>query len=425
MKKIEKTISQFNKEGTLGIISSYPAKSGEVASDNAIERYTHLLTKNLPKNQKVVVFAEKRNLKNPYKVTKNVLVVPSYEVNSPLFFANLISQISRFGFIKNFLIQFEFSIFGGKIVIPQFLLLLLVLKLLGKSVKIMFHQVVNDINTLSGHLAISKNGFKASLFNSFLGLFYSISGSLADRIFVHDELLKARVEDFVDSNKVVIIPHGINIEKNITKKFTKASKKHFGLDSNTKLIGLFGYCSWYKGTDWLIENFAKFMKENPKAKLKLIVAGGQSPTLKGTFAYNKYHKRLMRVIKEANGDIIYTGFVPERDVKKVFAAVDLFIFPYRTKMSASGAFSLCLGFQKPYIVSRAFASNLTNSEKEGKSFPLSYGSFEKALKTALKQKKSGKMFSNDRSWTSVAQIYLKESLPAGELTPKLEYAQAS
>lgn len=414
----------FNNPDTLGIISSYPAHGGEVASGNAISRYTHLLTNNFPKTQKVVVFCEIGEFEKPYLEAPNILVVPTYRLDSPVFFKDVTKKILDFDAISNIMIQFEFSIFGGKIIIPQLLMLLLAFELMGKSTKIMFHQVITDINVLSGHLAIKRNGFKAKVLNILLEVFYRACGILSEKVFVHDRVLAGRLSKFVDSEKIKIIPHGMSVERKISNNFAKNSKKYFGVNNETKLVGLFGYCSWYKGTDWLIENFAKFARENPHLNVRLLVAGGESPTLRGTLAYQKYHNRLQEVIKEANGNIIYTGFVPESDVRKVFAAADLFVFPYRTKMSASGTFSLCIGFDKPYLVSEAFSENVDKNRVKGRTFFLNYRSFTNALKRNLSVNKAVLPQVEEKSWKAVAVMYLKESLPETSIDPKLSYAQA-
>jgi len=417
-------IRQFNNPDTLGIISSYPAHSREVARGNAISRYVYLLVNNLPRGQKVVIFCEIGKTKKTYLEAPNILVVPTYKPNSLTFLKDILQKVLGFDAIDNIMIQFEFSIFGGKIIIPQIALLLLALKFLGKSTKIAFHQVVADIGTLSGHLAIEKNGIKTKLLNFLLRIFYESCGVLSEKVFVHDQVLARRLSDFVDSGKIRIIPHAITEEKRIDKDFAAASKKYFGVRAGTKVVTIFGYCSWYKGTDWLIENFAKFAKKNPPRKIKLLVAGGESPTLKGTMAYQKYHAKLQRVIKEANGSIIYTGYIPEKDVRKVFAATDLFVFPYRTKMSASGAFSLCQGFGKPYLVSKAFSENIGKSESNGCVFSLNHQSFIGSLDKKLSAKSYQLSRIEGRNWRETSLLYLKENLPETSIEPKLNYAEA-
>jgi glycosyltransferase involved in cell wall biosynthesis len=414
----------FNTPDTLGVISSYPLKNGEIAHDNAISRYTYLLTNSFPKNQKVIVFCELRKSNKPFLEAPNILVVPTYKINSLTFFIDVLKKISEFDAIKNILIQFEFSIFGGKVVIPQMVALLSTLKLLGKSTNIMFHQVVADINVLSGHLALKKGGVKAETLNLLLKLFYIACGLLVNKVFVHDNVLAGRISEFVDKLRISVIPHAVSQEAKVSKSFIKNSRKYFDVKNGTHLIGLFGYCSWYKGTDWLIENFARFVRENANLKIRLLVAGGESPTLKGTLAYQKYHQKLQKVIGEANGNIIYTGYVPDKDVKKVFAATELFVFPYRTKMSASGAFSLCLGYKKPYLVSKAFSENISNAETKDKTFTMDYRSFADLLNKNIRV---GRAISPDfqgKSWKNVALMYLTECLSDNQLMPKLNYAQA-
>jgi len=415
---------EFNNSKTLAVISPFINK-GKNPCGFSIIRYTKLIINSFPKNQRVVIFCERGKLNTPYLETPNILVVPTYKFNSLKFFVNFVNNISNFGQIKNYLFQFEFSIFGGKIVIPQIASLLGFLKLIGKNTTFTFHQVVTDIETLSGHLAIKKGSIKAKLLNFMLKSFYSVVGILTSKVIVHDEVLAKRLSRFVEISKIRIIPHGVNQSKKLSSSFIKKSKEYFGVKKDTKLVGIFGYCSWYKGTDWLIKNFAKFARENPNKKVRLLVAGGEAPTLKGTFAYKKYHQKLKKVIKEANGNIIYTGYVPDGDVTKVFGAVDLFIFPYRTKMSASGAFALCAGFDKPYIVSSAFAQNLLEVESKDKMFNLNYKSFEKTLNKALINKNTTKFDIKNRSWKAVGDLYLKESLLESLSPSKLSYAQVA
>lgn len=406
------------------MISSYPLRDPEIARKNAISRYTYLIAKNFPRTQKVVIFCEIDGIKTPFLVYKNILVVPTYKVNSLNFFSDLTSQILKFDNVKNFLIQFEFSIFGGKVVIPQFLILLAFLKLVGKSTKVTFHQVVADLGSLSGHLAIKKNSIKTYFLSLLLRTFYKLAGFFIDKAFVHDGVLAAHLERFVNPSKITIIPHGMAERKRFNQKDSIRAKKYFGVEKNTKLVGIFGYCSWYKGTDWLIENFAKFAKDHKNQKIRLLVAGGESPTLKGTLAYKKYHAKLKKVIREANGNIVYTGYVPQSDVKKVFAACDLMVFPYRTKMSASGAFSLSVGFRKNFIASNYFSENIDLGKGAKNIFSLNYESFEKCLLRNLKHPFGSEFMGDATSWQETANMYLAESLRKTNSESKLEYAKA-
>lgn len=416
-------LNEFNDSETLAIISPY-SKGEHNFRGFSIGRYTRLITNSFPRNQNVVIFSSLGRSRKAYKIAKNILIVPSYKFNQFGFLKGLIEETSKFNEIKNFLIQFEFSIFGGKIVIPQFIALLIYLKMKGKSTKVILHQVVSNLGSLSGHLAIGKGSLKTQILNCLLKIFYKLVGILSDRIFVHDRIFVKRLVGLININKISIIPHGIQTGETLSKKETVLAKKYFGMKSDTKLIGIFGYCSWYKGTDWLIENFSKFAKNHPELKIKLLVAGGESPTLKGTSAYKKYHSKLREVIKNASGNIIYTGFVAESDVRKVFAACDLMVFPYRVRMSASGAFSLSAGYKKPFIASREFSKNLGLTVYSKNIFSLDYKSFEKSLLASLKSTEDFVDVGSETAlWQDTALKYLNESLQPGTIESKLSYAE--
>jgi len=412
---------QFNNPDTLGVISSYPSQNGEIARANAISRYSYLLTNSFSETQKVVVFCEKRSDKDvPYLLKENILVVPSYIHDSQLLDFDLTSQILKFGRIKDFLVQFEFSIYGGKRVIPAFLAVLLTLKVLGKNTSLVLHQVVRDLNELTGHLGMHQGTLKMEVFNMALAGFYLFTGWSANRIVVHDKLLKSRLSEFVDENKILVIPHAVGDiqKKNLNSRSKLIARRSFGLGKKDKVIGVYGYRSWYKGTDWIINTVRQLSLQYPGKRIKLLVAGGVSPTLKDTWSYKNFDRRIKRVIKNADGSVVVTGFIKEKDVWKVFAASDVMVFPYRTRMSASGAFSLTMAFEKPFLVSRPFAEGMNLSEKK-LIFDLNTFSFEQRFLEMTKNRKlSSKSIqicqniSKNSSWPSIATLYLNSALSA-------------
>jgi glycosyltransferase involved in cell wall biosynthesis len=138
--------------------------------------------------------------------------------------------------------------------------------------------------------------------------------------------------------------------------------------------------------------------------------------------------------------------VPENDVEKVFAASDVVIFPYRAKMSASGALSLAWRYGVPVLFSGSFAKNY--KEKDTKlalgeqgikindlSFRLNENDFENKLLRVLRNKQLSKSIKaaglslvESRSWERVANLYLdvimsKEPLFVYE-TEEVVYAKA-
>lgn len=408
-------LTKFNNSETLAIVSPYYSKNRGDFRGYSIARYTNLLVNSYPKNQKVVIFCEKREEnETPYQSQENILVVPTYKFNSTNFFGQILAQMSKFGNVKDILIQFEFSIFGGKKIIPSFLLSLLMLRILNKNISIVLHQVVTDLNELLGHLGLHRKPLSVTAFNMLLRAFYSIVGYLSNHVIVHDKMLLARLSNFVNKSKIKVIPHAVGDENVIetTPKLTNIARKDYNLKKEDKVIAVYGYRSWYKGTDWIVKTISELSNRYPKQNLKLLVAGGVSPTLKNTEAYKSFDKKLKSVIKIANGSVRVTGFIPEKDVWKVFAASDLIVFPYRTRMSASGAFNLALTYKKPFLVSSAFSDGI-NLKLKDVIFDLNTFSFEGKLFNILKDRKLRarlELFSNaqvtNKSWVEVAQSYL-------------------
>ncbi len=408
-------LAKFNNPETLAIISPYYSKNRGDFRGYSIARYTNLLVNSLPKNQNVVVFCEKRQEnETPYQSQENVLVVPTYKFNSANFFSQILSKLRKFNNVKDVLIQFEFSIFGGKKVIPSFLLLLLSLRFLNKNISLVLHQVVTDLNELSGHLGLSRKSSSVTLFNMLLTGFYWAAGYLSDKVIVHDRMLLTRLSNFVNKSKIKVIPHAvgdINVIK-INSKLESVARKSFGLVKRDKVITIYGYRSWYKGTDWMIKTMRELALRYPKQNLKLLVAGGVSPTLKHTTAYKAFDKKLKNIIKTANGSVRVTNFIPEKSVWKVFAASDVVVFPYRTRMSASGAFNLALTYKKPFLVSQAFSEGVNLRMKE-LIFDLNTFSFEGKLFGLLGNSKLKSRIASvsetlvaGKSWDEIAPLYM-------------------
>lgn len=417
-------LKKYNTADTLAVISSYPEKDGEVAVENAIARYTKLLLQNYPSYRKIVVFCEKRNDTDLVReVDYRILVVPTYTVGSLKFAPQVVAKVKDFDRVIDYLIQFEFSIFGGKESILGILSILSALSSMKKETSIMLHQVVTDISTLSGHLGLSKNAIKTKMFNNLLKIFYISVGLLSKWVFVHDSVLKNRLSTYVKEDKIAVIAHGMQVEKTVSSREKAMARKKWGINEKDYVVLAFGYQSWYKGTDWIVENVGKLSKKYPERNIKLLLAGDKSPTLKNTDAYKKFSKNLKKVIGKYKNVIIETGFVAEEKVKEVFAVSDVVIFPYRTRMSASGAFSVACSYGVPYLVSKPFSSvfnepdlrkilNVYEIQPRNSVFDMNGTGFEKALmhyinnpKAILPIKKVEKELVEAREWSNVALMY--------------------
>ena len=133
---------------------------------------------------------------------------------------------------------------------------------------------------------------------------------------------------------------------------------------------------------------------------------------------------MTKKIQQNNKDIIHTGFVPEDEVAKIFSIADLVVFPYRARMSSSGALALTLQYHKSFICSKKFSENLQtdNLKQIAKDLDLSLDnlvfnlnsrSFTNCLINHLEQrafnKKTvsfAKKVAQERNWQRVAEKYL-------------------
>jgi glycosyltransferase involved in cell wall biosynthesis len=257
-------------------------------------------------------------------------------------------------------------------------------------------------------------------------------GAVSTRLLVHDNFLAQRLGYFVDAEKIQVIAHGTSGAKRLTKKTRQNARRELGIADDETAVLVFGYRSWYKGTDWIVKNLAEVIQENPKAKIKFILAGGDSPTLRDTTAYKAFTRRLSGLLESHQKRVITLGFVPEKNVKDLFASCDIVVFPYRARMSASGALSLAFGYGKPVLVSKPFSENFVERdienvfkynkvEPERLSFRLSKAEFENKLFSLLANKrllvslaKAGFEIADKRSWKNIAALYLAVcTSPAG------------
>jgi glycosyltransferase involved in cell wall biosynthesis len=390
---MKKLIKQFNKRDTLIVISSYPQKNSEPAKQNAVACYAQNLLRAY-KNRKIIVLSEKNADSKVYS-ERNILVIPTWTPASPLLYIELLVNILKFAKPTNILIQFEFNMLGSFVHSAFLPIFIAFLKLFGKSVTVMQHQVVDSLSDLAGHLNIKKNSLKNTVLTSGLHCFYFLTGIFSDHIIVHEDILKQRLSKWVQNKKINVISHGLYLEK---AKNKSNAKEKLGFAKDEFVVLLFGYITWYKGTDWAINKIAKIAKQNPDFKLKLIVAGGESATLKSKSHYRKFVRKVKNMGEKNKDIVLLTGFVPDEKVSLYFSASDIVLLPYRAMMSASGPLSFALRFSKSFILSKVLSDAFDNPDAQevlsvmdvsakDLTFGLNDNSFENLLNRLISDKK--------------------------------------
>ena len=131
------------------------------------------------------------------------------------------------------------------------------------------------------------------------------------------------------SNKgVLFIPHG------------SLGNGCVSIDPKEKVVLIFGHMGPSKGLPIMLSAFEKITKE--RSDVQLVVAGADHPNFPGY---------LEGFIKRAPSKVVFTGYVPEEDLCRVFGMADVVVMPYLIALGTSGVFHLACGFGKPVVVS--------------------------------------------------------------------------
>ncbi len=358
---------KYNQPNSLLVISSYPPKGttyGDQVGGVASFTKNNLLP--LAQKQKIIVLAEILNRRELYE-EGNILVCRCWRRNFPGIYLDLLKGIFSFSKIIQIKVQFEFSLYGDFLITAFLPLFLLFLKILQKESIIVIHQVLLNLRSLSGHLGWFQDNFKESFFSFFLRWYYRFLALTTEKIVVLEPIFKKRLERVgINANKVFVIKHGVDRSISFVNKSTARSK--LGIDKNNLVILSFGFLTWYKGSDLLVEAFNRLNKKFPDKKTSLILAGGESITQKQKQHYRQYIKSLYKSA-DKNPKITITGFVPEQSLKLYFGAADLVVLPYRTFMSSSGVLSLTLSFNKPFILSETLKGWFDDLEEDAQKLP--------------------------------------------------------
>lgn len=346
------------------VITSYPSR-GQIhaAKTVGIASYTKNTLLSLTKAFKhhnepysVTVLAEQLPGEESTYQEDEITVKRIWKRNSFTSFPTLLQEILQHP-AKRIVIAFELSMFGNQMYLLPFPLFLLILKLLGKDVTIILHQVITDFNEMSGHINLKEQSLTVRILNFCVNAFYAIALLLSNRIIVFEQVLKERLSRFGNAHKVLVISHGV---ESFPHAITPAqAKSKLNIPERTYVVLSFGYLAWYKGTDLLID-LIKALPQDTRQKLKVIIAGGPNPNHVTKPFYQAYIADLQKRCTEEG--ILLTGFVEEKDILLYYQAADMILFPYRTCMSASGPLSMAFSFHKPFLVSEALAALFENPD---------------------------------------------------------------
>lgn len=343
-------LNKFNRPDSILVVTSYPSRGNGVSDRTAVAWHSKRILRELAKQgSHIIVLAEKTGNAAFDDVIsrdgKNIIVLRTWQKGSITSMAQIAKAALKFDQVHQVLFQFEFNVFGGIAPVAAVPALLTFLRLIGKTITFELHQVITDISRISNHINI-KNVYALKGFNIALHLFYKAIGALSKQIVVLETQLKQQLGAYIDAAKINVVPLAVASTKTLTKA---NARKVLGISKKDFVIVSFGFVNWYKGSDWITKTISRTKSRG----IKLLLAGGESSTLKNKAYYQKFYKDTARVAKKSN-KVIHTDFIPEKYINRYFAASDVVVFPYRVFMSSSGPLTHALMHQKPVL----FSTNL-------------------------------------------------------------------
>lgn len=383
-----KLLQDFNKSDTIIAITSYPDPDQGIKELNAVAWHSERILKEFSTSKRIFVLAEQINAETTYQPEENIVVHRVWKRGNPFSLIAILKTILSMHKVESVLFQFEFNVFGGIWPVLFLPIIVALLRLAGKKVFFEIHQVILDIKQLAQHINIQNRLFQ-EVFNAGLHYFYWTVSRFSTKLIVLEGDLKQRLSHFVEKEKIIVLP--IAIERARAMPPAEAKEK-IGVKKDDFVVLVFGFVNWYKGSDWIAKTCSQLKDKN----IKLVLAGGPNPTLKDKTYYKTFYNEVETLAKK-HKNIMLTGFVEDKDVRKYFSAADLVVLPYRVFMSASGPFSFALSYKKPVILannlhdyshSEDFADALKAAKLQEKDifFPMNTRSFHKVLRKVRENK---------------------------------------
>jgi glycosyltransferase involved in cell wall biosynthesis len=357
----QKLFEKFNTDETALIISGYPEKTSK-GKNHGIAWYTKKTIEPIAKKygQKFIVLAEKNHHNEPTTYMHGkILVLRIFDHKKIHLYPQILTWLVKFSKIKHVYVHSEFGMSGGIWHFGLLIPFLFLIRLAGKKVTFFSHNVIDNVEALSGHLNIAPHSLTAHVLNLGLRVYYWALAMMCMNIVVLDETLALRLAKFAPQEKILTLP--IPVDKKSPQISQRKAKENLNIPATDKVILFFGFVTWYKGADWLIKTFDRLVKNKQIRNTHLIIAGGPSYSLASKPYYQAYYNELLS-LTQSNRNIRITGFVPEKEIGQYYAAADMVVLPYRGLMGASGCLSHALSYEKPIMLSTLMGSALHNPE---------------------------------------------------------------
>ncbi|MFT3853987.1 MAG: glycosyltransferase [Ilumatobacteraceae bacterium] len=234
-------------------------------------------------------------------------------------------------------LQFELFLYGGAHSLPGLFPALASLRRPGDSAPLVttMHQVVDPAEIDRAYTRLHRVQAPAVVARRGMAAVQSAIGRASARVVVHEEPFKTAVAD------ATVIPHGIEARRSTGRA---EARRALGVDPDRFVVLCFGFLAPYKGLEVVLDAAGLV-----PSHVEVVVAGGEHPRLVGETSFGAG-------LRECYGQVArFTGWVPDADVSRWFAAADVALFPYPKPFSSSGALALALSLGTPVLLSPALA----------------------------------------------------------------------
>jgi glycosyltransferase involved in cell wall biosynthesis len=312
-------ITNGRKGMRICFISSYPPNHARL-SEYAQNLVTELAGRPAI-DQMSVLTDHVSNSKEKLLDSPKVKVVRVWKQDSPLSILSVMVQVLK---LKPDVVHFSIGYQSfGKTRISNFtgLSLVFLCRLCGLKVIVLLHN-------LAALVDLEKVKQKPSFTNR-TGII------VATRLILSASRVVVMVKSYADylrrnyNNKsILFIPHG------------STSHNCPSIDPEEKVVLMFGHMGPFKGLPTMLSAFEKITRD--RNDVKLIIAGANHPN---------FPTYLNEFINRAPAKVIFTGYMPEKELCNVFGIADVVVTPYLLATGTSGVFHLACSFGKPIVSS--------------------------------------------------------------------------
>ncbi|UXP32100.1 glycosyltransferase [Reichenbachiella agarivorans] len=229
------------------------------------------------------------------------------------------------------IINLQFLLFGDKKVAAALGLMLPgLLRLFEYKNIVLLHNIMEEVD-------LTKAGLTS---NPVLKWAYGIIGNILTRFILTANLVGVTIEKYVDVLKakykkknIVLLPHG---------SFEVPPTPDYSIPEGPRQVMTFGKFGTYKKVEVLIEAIIE-VRKRVSFPIELVVAGTDNPNVAGYLdgVQEKY---------KAVPDMVFTGYVEEEDVPRIFKPSTAVVFPYTSTTGSSGVLHQAGSYGKAAIL---------------------------------------------------------------------------